>query len=156
MERALILGSLACVSSALIALLTLAIRAEGFDFPLINALLAGEIGEFLAGLLLLAIYLTAFVVVGLLVAMPTAFPFIAIMARFELKASILRKIWVWGFLGAACAVPLGLWMAWPSPLYESDGSARWNLGFLWVNLGSGFIGGVAAWFGFYRPIKSDL
>jgi hypothetical protein len=150
--RALIYGCLAGVSTALAALF---VGAGDVDFPLIDALLAGEIGEFIAGLLILTIYTALAVLVGLFVAMPTAFPFVAMMARFELRWTILQKVWVWGLLGAAFAAPLGLWVAWPSSQYESDLLAQWNLVFLTLNLGSGFVGGMAAWFGYYRPIKSD-
>lgn len=151
--RALICGCLAGVGAALAALIAV---AGGFEFPLIDALLAGEIGEFFAGLLILAIYTAFAVLVGLFVAMPTAFPFVAMMARFELRVAILQKVWVWGLLGAVFAVPLGLWMAWPSSRYESDLPAQWNLVLLSLNLGSGFVGGLAAWFGYYRPFRSTL
>jgi len=152
--RALIYGCLAGVGAALAALLLTV--AGGFEFPLIDALLAGEIGEFFAGLLILALYTAFAVLVGLFVAMPTAFPFVAMMARFELGTAILQKVWVWGLLGAVFAVPLGLWMAWPSSRYETDLPAQWNLGLLSLNLGSGFVGGLAAWFGYYRPFRSTL
>ena len=151
--RALIYGCLAGVGAALAALLTV---AGGFDFPLIDALLAGEIGEFFASLLILAISFAFAVLVGLFLAMPTAFPFIAIMARFEIKTAILQKVWVWGLLGAVFAIPLGLWMAWPSSQYESYLPAQWNLTMLGLNLSSGCIGGLAAWFGYYRPFRSTL
>ncbi|MFM5948999.1 MAG: hypothetical protein ACKOPM_07185 [Novosphingobium sp.] len=150
--RALIYGCLAGISAALAALLVV---AGGVEFPLIDALLAGEIGEFFAGILILAVYIAFAVLVGLFVAMPTAFPFVAMMARFELRTAMLQKVWVWGLLGAGFAIPLGLWMAWPSSQYESDIPAQWNLVFFNLNLGSGFVGGIAAWFGYYRPIKSD-
>lgn len=151
--RALIYGCLGGVGAALAALLT---YVGGFDFPLIDALLAGEIGEFFAGLAILAIYFTFAVLVGLFVAMPTAFPFVATMVRFELKVAILQKVWVWGLLGAVFAAPVGLWMAWPSSRYESDLPAQWQYTLLGLNLGSGFVGGLAAWFGYYRPIRSTL
>ncbi|WP_374527245.1 hypothetical protein [Novosphingobium sp.] len=150
--RSLIYGLLAGIGAAFLWLETeSSFRAS---LQLFAALISGDLSEAVAGLLNFASVTLMVLLVGLVFASPTAFPFIAFMVRFEQKAALLQEAWVWGLLGLVFAMPMGVWMAWPS-IPEPGVLSAHSLAPLCLYLVCGAIGGVAAWFGFYRPIRSD-
>ena len=148
-RRALAYGCLAGVCAAMTFFFSFLDPSQTVS-ELIAALAAGALGEFVAGLVLVAIGLAIFLTIGLLVSMPTAFPFIVCMAWIEPRLALSSRIWVWGLLGAIFSIPVGIWLASIAPPFGGP----FDMSLFFLNVLGGSIGGLAAWHGYYRPVRS--
>lgn len=154
-KRALLFGTIASVGAALLFFSIFA-ELNYFIGLLWCALLEGQLIEFVSGIVLGLVYGLGGLTLGLLVAAPTAFPFILTMTFVETRHPMLHRGWIWGLSGGLFAILPGLWFSsfGPSP-DRISGPNIWEPTFLHLYVVCGIIGGFGAWFGYYRPIKSS-
>lgn len=150
-KRGLLSG---CVAGAATGVLLMACWGLPGDLAhLWHALRQGRFAEFGSDLALAAFFAVQFLAIGLLAAMPTAFPFMIAMTRCEERYPLMQKAWVWATAGALFAIPSAVWFMAEFASYESDGPGRWNLTPLYFNMACGMVGGFAAWRGYFRRVR---
>lgn len=149
-KRGLLFGSVTGAATGVLVLVSVALP-DGLAH-LWDALRAGRFAEFGSDLAFAAFIAIQFVAIGLLAGVPTSFPFMITMSRYEGRYPLLQKAWFWGLAGALFAIPPAVWFM--AEFFSlNDGLGRWDLTPLYFNMACGLVGGLAAWAGYYRPVR---